>query len=101
MWPQIRAMYGLVILIGLAWLLGVDRKRFAIKAVLGGLALQFGLALFVLRTPQGEAIFTWLGNLVASVINASNEGSRFVFGSLIDEKGPWGFVFAVRALPNI
>jgi CNT family concentrative nucleoside transporter len=101
MYLQLRAAAGFTLLIGLAWLISTDRRRFPVKVVATGLLLQYVLALIVLRTDYGAAFFGWIGHLVATLIDATNEGSRFVFGKLVDAKGPWGFVFATRALPAI
>lgn len=99
---RLRSVAGLVLLIGIAWLLSRDRRRFPWRTVLGGLGLQVVLALLVLRTATGVAVFNWLGELVSVLIEASNAGSRFIFGNLVDHSPDrWGFVFAARALPTI
>lgn len=99
--PQLRAAFGFVVLLGVAWLISVDRRRFPVKAVLGGVALQFALALFVLKTRIGGVIFEWIGGLVDVVIQATDKGTEFVFGNLAHPDGSWGFIFATKALPNI
>jgi len=100
--PAFRAAVGYLLLIGLAWLLSTDRRRFPVRTVIGGTLLQLLIAAFVLRTRQGEAIFNYFGSLVTLVIRATDQGSRFIFGNLVENRAEgWGFVFAAKALPNI
>jgi CNT family concentrative nucleoside transporter len=53
--PPLRPIFGLVLLLGVAWLLSSDRRRFPLRTVAGGLLLQITLAVFVLRTQVGAA----------------------------------------------
>lgn len=100
--PQLRAVLGFVLLIGLAWVLSGDRRRFPLRTVLGGVGLQAALALFVLRTDLGQIVFGKIGELVTVLIAASDTGARFIFGNLVDNSPDrWGFVFAAKALPTI
>ena len=95
-------MGGMLVLLAAAWLLSVDRRRFPLKCVIGGMALQVALALFVLRTDVGAYVFNRIGDLVAVVLSAGDTGTRFVFGALTEpDKGQWGMIFAFKALPNI
>ncbi len=99
---QARALLGYVALIALAWLLSTDRRRFPLRTVLVGSALQFALGLLVLKSDFGVAIFNKIGDLVTVVIAASNDGARFIFGNIVEKRDDqWGFVFAARALPTI
>ena len=43
---------GLFMMMGLAWAMSTDRKKINCRIVAGGLALQFGLALLVLKTER-------------------------------------------------
>jgi CNT family concentrative nucleoside transporter len=84
-----------------AWLLSSGRRSIRIRLVVGGLLLQVLIALLLLRVPWTSEAFGRVALLVARAIGFADEGSRFVFGSLVDPGGPWGFVFAVRVLPVI
>ncbi len=94
-------LIGVVVLIALAWSISEDRSRFPVKLVILGLLVQFGLAILLLRVPPVVAGFQVIGLWVNAAITTADEGSRFVFGSLADPSGPWGFVFATRVLPVI
>ncbi|RMF44368.1 MAG: NupC/NupG family nucleoside CNT transporter, partial [Planctomycetota bacterium] len=78
--PKGIALLGLVVFIGLAWLLSSDRRRFPWRVVFGGLILQFVLAALVLLTPQGRAFFEAANRAVEGFQTFVLAGSRFVFG---------------------
>lgn len=77
-----RGLLGIVVLLGVAWLLSYDRRRFPLKIVLTSLGLQWLLAWFVLRTETGRAIFDAIGQLVTIVLRGADAGASFVFGPL-------------------
>ena len=55
---------GLVVFICIAWLISSDRRRFPIRIVIGGLALQILLAFLVLGTSWGQRFFQYIDSLV-------------------------------------
>ena len=90
------SLLGLFVFMGLAWLIG-DRKRpIDWRIVVGGLALQFGLALFIFKTPIGGAVFQATGYFFESLLGFVDEGTRLVFG----EEYAHHF-FAFKVLPTI
>ena len=99
---RIVSLLGLLVMMFLTWLLSVDRKRMNVRLILSGLALQFVLAVLILRTSPGQAAFSRARDFVTQVIKFSNEGAAFVFG----EKLVFGSesalpVFAFSVLPTI
>lgn len=76
---------GIILILGVAYLLSNNRKAINYRTVGMGLLLQAVLAVFILKTPVGKKIFEWLGNVVTKVLNFSDEGARFVFGILADQ----------------
>lgn len=76
---------GIVLILGVAYLLSNNRKAINYRTVGMGLLLQVLLAVFILKTPIGKKIFEWLGHVVTKVLNFSDEGARFVFGILADQ----------------
>jgi len=92
---------GIFVLIGLAWLLSSDRRRFPIRTVVGGLTLQWALALLVLKTEAGRYVFELAARAVTHLLRFSDAGASFLFGQLVDDTQSWGFVFAFRVLPTI
>ncbi len=96
-----RGLLGIAVLLLVAWALSSDRRRFPLKTVAGGMALQVVLAMFILRTAVGRDALNAVGSVVALVLSATTEGARFMFGELVVANDQWGFVFAAVALPPI
>ncbi len=87
---------GLVVFVALAWLMGERRKSIDLRIVLGGLLLQFGLALFIFKTPIGAAVFQAVGYFFESLLGFVDAGTSLVFG----EEYMHHF-FAFKVLPTI
>ena len=100
-------LIGIVLILGVAWLLSNNRKAINYRTVGMGLLLQAGLAVFILQTSAGKAVFGWLGEKVTKVLSFSDEGAKFVFGILGDDSklaplfGNDTFIFFVRIIPTI
>lgn len=93
---------GLAVIVFAAWALSSDRRRIDWRIVGIGIGLQFIFGVLVLKTEAGRWFFDGAGTLVIRLLSYSEEGSRFVFGSLVsDPSGHIGFVFAFRVLPTI
>jgi len=70
--------------------------------VLGGLALQIGLGIALLRSAAGRSVLDAAAAWVNSILACALEGARFLFGEkLVASDGPVGFVFAFQVLPTI
>ncbi|MCC5863177.1 MAG: NupC/NupG family nucleoside CNT transporter [Gammaproteobacteria bacterium] len=93
-------VFGFAVLIGLAWACSSHRRAVDWRLVGTGLALQLGLALFVLLTPFGTTLFDALARGFVRVISFSREGATFIFGDFVDVE-QFGFVFALQVLPTI
>jgi len=116
---RMRAALGLAGLVGLPWLISVDRSRIDWRLVGWGIGLQVAFAVMVLRTPLGVVAFDSVNQLIRAVLHYGEEGARFVFGNLVREGVPVGTVtdggfsrapdrvaqtgafFGFRILPNI
>lgn len=98
-----RGILGLFALIAIAWLLSSDRRRFPVKTVVGGLILQWALALLVLRTQTGRAIFEGLGHLVTVVLRGADAGAGFVFGPLAGDHPAvtWKGIAGIKIMSTI
>ena len=91
------AAVGLLALVGIAWLASRNRRRFPLRIVVVGIALQLALGVVLLRTIAGRAVFGAMNDTVAAIVAYTNAGVRFVFGPLVDV----GFSFALGVLPVI
>ena len=95
-----RGGLGILVLMGVAWALSSHKRRFPFKIVFGGIALQFALALLVLKTDWGRAFFDGIGAIVSLILVACDEGAGFVFGALAgkSETHPYVQWFAVPGI---
>ena len=90
-------LIGLAVIPGLAWLLSTNRFKVRWRTVVTGIAIQFALALLILRTAPGEAFFEVATDVVTTFLAFADDGSEFVFG----EEGMAHVPFAFKVLPTI
>jgi len=96
------SLFGLAVMIFLAWLLSADRRKMNFRLILSGVALQFALAVLILWTDTGQAIFACARIIVAQVVGFANQGAEFVFGKeLVFGSESIAPVFAFSVLPTI
>ena len=100
------SLIGLFALVGLSFLFSVDRKRVPRRTIWMGILIQLIFALLVLGIPAlGIAgplrfLFDWANDAVLAVLKFTEEGSRFVFGDLVNTQ-KFGFIIAFQVLPII
>lgn len=101
-----RSILGMVVLLAIAFLLSVNKKRISMRTVGAALILQIVIGGIMLYFPPGK----WLAKQAAlgihQVMIYSDAGSAFIFGSLVGPKmdvlfDGAGFIFAFRVLPAI
>jgi CNT family concentrative nucleoside transporter len=78
------SLFGMCVMIGVAWVFSNNRKVFPWRTVVSGLVLQFAFALFILKTPWGAGIFDFLQRAVDKLGVFAMEGAKMVFGPLAD-----------------
>jgi concentrative nucleoside transporter, CNT family len=99
-WALLRAVACILLLLGLAWLMSSNRKAVSLRLVFSGLFFQFLLVVAIIYLPPVQYLFEGMGKLFLKVIDFSNQGARFVFGSLADSTS-MGSIFAFQVLPTI
>ncbi len=110
----LRGLLGLVVIVGLAFMLSTSRRSINWRTVGAGLLLQIVLALLILRgeamgdvfAPLGwpKVFFSWVSSFFVLVLDFTTEGARFVFGQLAvspGQEGSLGGFFAFQVLPTI
>ena len=104
----IQGLIGLFALVGLAWLVSENRARLPWRTVLVGVAIQFVLAIVLLKWSAGWQFLLALNGIVEALQAATRAGTSFVFGYIgggrlpFDEKMPGGaFILAFQALPLV
>lgn len=93
---------GLLVMLGLAWLLSERRRLVRLRVVAWGLGLQLFLALFVLRTRPGHWLFGAVNSFFQGVLAFTNEGAKMLFGDLVRAiPAPGEAYVAFQVLPII
>ena len=111
--PRVHAVAGIIAFIAVVAAFSKDLRAVNWRTVGYGMALQMGLALFILKfeiagVRPGYELFSRIADVVKRFLEFTNVGSQFVFRVLADPVamdkvfGPGnGFVFAFTALPTI
>lgn len=100
-------LLGIILILGVAYLMSNNRKAINFRTVGLGLLMQFVLALFILKTPIGQGAFAFVGGMITKIIDFSQAGGSFVFGPLVDIPavnkafGAGGFIFFFKIIPTI
>ncbi len=74
------SLLGLFVMMLIAWLMSTHKKKVSPRIVIGGLALQFIFALFVLKTAPGQILFTYASNAFNALISCTDAGCGLLFG---------------------
>jgi len=90
------SVLGLVVFVGLSYAFSCDRRAVKWPPVLWGIALQLVFAILILKTAPGLALFKFLGDLVAQLLNFSDVGAKFLFGDNFADH-----FIAFKVLPTI
>lgn len=105
---RFKGIIGIVLILGIAFALSNNRKAINFRTVGTGLLLQFGIAVFILKTDIGHTLFQWLGEKIQKLLSFSDKGAEFVFGSLVNTPlmtQAFGtgndFIFFFRVVPTI
>jgi concentrative nucleoside transporter, CNT family len=88
-----------VVLLAIAFLLSTNRRAIRLRTVIGALIIQITFA-FILYWDLGRQALQILTSGVQAVIDTSNEGIQFLFGSVLPDADS-GPVFAFQVLPII
>jgi CNT family concentrative nucleoside transporter len=97
--PRLISLFGLVVMMVCAWLISSNRRRVPWRVIGGGVALQFVLAAFLLRSPmmnRADGPLAAFNRGFNALIDHVDVGAEFLFGPL-----PQQIPFAFRVLPTI
>jgi CNT family concentrative nucleoside transporter len=99
---RFQGLIGVAAILGVLWVFSENRRAISLRMVLGGLALQCGLGLVLLRSDAGRSVLDAAAAWVNAVLACAGQGAAFLFGEkLARADGPVGFVFAFQVLPTI
>ena len=105
---QFSGIFGIILILGLSWLISNNRKAINLRLVLSGIALQLGLALFILKTTVGQNLFEVIARFITRILDFANAGAEFVFGGLVKREllvpifgERYAFLFMFKIMPTI
>lgn len=91
---------GIIVILGIAYLLSENKKKINWRLVVTGLGLQIVFAILILKIPLGQRIFQSASDAISKLLDFTKEGTNFLFGPLADTNSV-GFVWVVQVLPTI
>ncbi|MBK6264244.1 NupC/NupG family nucleoside CNT transporter [Marivirga sp. S37H4] len=95
----IRGLFGLLVLVGFAYLFSVNRRNIDWRLVATGLLLQIIFGLLITKVDFVELLFKKVSDAFVIFLSFSGDGARFLFGDLAGDT--FGFIFAFQVLPTV
>ncbi|WP_211747765.1 nucleoside transporter C-terminal domain-containing protein [Paenibacillus sp. Marseille-Q4541] len=83
---------GILLLLGLSYLMSNDKKNINYKAIGVLFVIQFLVTLLMFKTTFGNTIVEAISNGVSNVLEYGYEGIRFVLGGLVPDDGSVFFI---------
>ncbi|HPX60633.1 MAG TPA: nucleoside transporter C-terminal domain-containing protein [Deltaproteobacteria bacterium] len=77
---MLHGLFGILVLLTVAWLVSEDRRVIPWRIVLAGVALQVLIALQMLKAAPFRLVFMGLNAVVAAMEEATRAGTAFAFG---------------------
>ncbi|MDT8394373.1 MAG: nucleoside transporter C-terminal domain-containing protein [Bacteroidales bacterium] len=98
----LRGLLGIAILLGLSFLISSKRRAINWKVVGTGLAVQFIIAIIVLKVPIFMHLIEIMGSIFLKILDFTQEGTAFLLQSFISDKVESPMInFAFWVLPTI
>ena len=97
----LRALFGILALIGFAFLFSRNKKAIDWRLVLIGVSMQIIFGLLITQVEFVKTAFSHVSEGFVIFLGFSEEGARFLFGDLVNPSGSWGYIFAFKVLPTI
>lgn len=96
----LRAGLGLIFILGVAFAFSLNRKSIDWRLVGTGVGLQIIFGVLITQIDFVRIAFNWVSNKFVVLLSFADEGSDFLFGSLMDTEN-MGFIFALKVLPTV
>lgn len=94
------SLLGFFLFLSLAWAISENRDKVNLRLLIWGLGLQFLLAIIILKTRAGLLVFEGARLIMTGLLDFSDIGARFLFGSLVSNNS-LGATVAFKVLPTI
>lgn len=114
----LRSILGVIVIIGLAYLISRDKRHIQWKLVGSGVLIQVLLALLIFKVPFVHLVFESVASFFTQLLKFTDKGAEFVFGKwptvaelfsvqfkdgeiIKRENYVIGYIFAFKVLPTI
>jgi len=96
-----RCLLGIAVMLGVCYTFSRDRKSIDWKLVGIGVALQFTMAVLILKVEGVSLIFDYIATGFRKTLEFTAAGSEFLFGSIVNDMDSFGYIFAFQVLPTV
>jgi CNT family concentrative nucleoside transporter len=79
---RFQGVTGIILILGLAWLVSNNKRRINYRLVFSGLFLQIIIAVLIFKVDRVKEAFQWLGRRMGDVESAARTGAEFVWGEI-------------------
>ncbi|GCD80557.1 nucleoside transporter NupC [Schleiferia thermophila] len=97
----LRGILGLTVLLIIGALISKDRKQINWWLIGKGLAIQILIAISVLKLVWVQNVVNFISQKFVLLLSFTQNGARFLFGSIIENTESFGFIFAFQVLPTV
>ncbi|MEQ8302798.1 MAG: nucleoside transporter C-terminal domain-containing protein [Cyclobacteriaceae bacterium] len=104
----LRGLAGLLIIVGLAYLLSGNRKSIDWRLVAVGILLQIIIGVIIAKVEFAQQAFSFVSDKFVVLLSFAQKGAEFLYGDLArnsegnpDVRHSLGFLFAFQALPTV
>lgn len=95
----LRGLFGILVLVGVAWLFSKNKKAIDWRLVAIGVSLQVVFGYMITQWSWVANGFLVVSAAFVTFLNFSGDGARFLFGELVGDS--MGFIFAFKVLPTV
>lgn len=96
-----RTILGMTVLLGVCYLLSKNRRAINWRLVGIGVTMQFVLAFLMLKAAGVSYVIDIIATGFRKTLEFTSAGSQFLFGSIVQDMGSFGYIFAFQVLPTI
>ena len=96
-----RCLLGIAVMIAVCYAFSRDRSAINWRLVGIGLALQFVLAVLILKVDGVSLVFDYVATGFRKTLEFTAAGSEFLFGSIVNDMDSFGYIFAFQVLPTV
>jgi concentrative nucleoside transporter, CNT family len=104
----LRALGGLIFIVGIAYLFSTNRKAVDWKLVFAGILMQIVFGLLIAKVGFVQSAFEYVSAKFITFLSFAQKGAEFLYGDLSknsagnpDVKHNLGFLFAFQTLPSV